>query len=289
MLNSHRNFQALLNTRWREANSCAAVGIDPDLSKIPDIYWRQSRGEADAQQTVISFCTEVIKTTAPYVCAYKIQPAFFYGLGEYGDTALKAVVEFCQQYCPEIPLILDGKFSDISNTLAQYVAKYFGNFGVDAVLVNPLMGSESITPFSEWRDKGVFVLCRTSNSSSSELLELETKDGRPLWRVIADLAITQWNLHRNIGLVMSANAPSDLKEIRTVAPNTPILLAGVGAQGGSLEDSIPLVIDEAGYGVIVPSSRAVIFAEAYGNETHVQAMERVVRELRDSINRLAKP
>lgn len=280
----NRNFIEMLNARWHNANSLAAVGIDPDISKIPKDIWDKPEIKEDIGAGIDYFCREVVKSTCEFVCAYKVQPAFFTSLGEVGERSLKNLFTYLLLHHPEIPIIMDGKFSDIENTVKQYVDKCYKYLRADAVLVNPLMGTESVLPFTERADKGVFVLCKTSNASASELLDLPTNLGIPIWRYILNLALEKWNANENVGLVMSANSPNDLIGIRQNIGDTPVLLAGVGAQSGDLRTTIPHVIDSDGFGVIVPSSRKIIFAPAKENESFVVPIERAVRELRDSIN-----
>jgi len=281
-----RNFTKLLNARWRSVNSLAAVGIDPDISKIPQEVWTKVSDRENASVGLDYFCMEVVKSTSELVCGYKIQPAFFTSLGEAGERSLKNVLEFILRQYPDIPIIMDGKFSDISNTIAQYVRKVFDYLKADAVLVNPLMGSETVLPFAERTNKGVFVLCKTSNSSATEVLDLRTESGKPVWKHLVELALEKWNANGNIGVVLSANAPKDLIGIRQVIGEAPILLAGVGAQGGNLAESLPHLIDRSGYGFFVPSSRGVIFAASNENEPFSLAVERAARKLRDEINEL---
>jgi len=280
------HFIKLLNARWRSANSLAVVGIDPDISKIPQEVWMKVGGPNNISSGLNYFCQEVVKSTNEFVCGYKIQPAFFTSLGEEGERSLKELLKFLLHEYPDIPIILDGKFSDISNTIAQYVRKAFEYLKADAVLVNPLMGSESVLPFAEWADKGIFVLCKTSNTSAAEILDLQTDSGKPIWRHLVELAVEKWNMNGNIGVVLSANAPQDLVGIRQIIGEAPILLAGVGAQGGNLADSIPYIVDNHGYGFFVPSSRNIIFAFPDGNESLSKARESAARKLRDEINQL---
>lgn len=285
-LNTRRNFVKLLNSRWRSSNSLAVTGIDPDISKIPKEVWMKVGNQNSISSGLDFFCQEVVKSTNEFVCAYKIQPAFFASLGEDGERSLKNLLQFLLQDYPDIPIILDGKFSDISNTISQYVYKAFEYLKADAVLVNPLMGSESVLPFVEWSDKGAFILCKTSNSSAAEVLDLQMNSGKPVWKHLAELTVRKWNENGNVGIVLSANSPQDLVDIRHLIGEIPILLAGVGAQGGSLANSIPYIADKHGYGFLVPSSRNIIFASPDSNEPSYKAVERAARKLRDEINQL---
>ena len=282
----NRNFITLLNTRWQNANSLAAVGIDPDVAKIPQEVWVKVGGSENIGAGLDLFCREIVKSTSEFVCGYKIQPAFFTSLGKTGEQSLKSLLDYLLTQHPDIPIIMDGKYSDISNTIAQYVYKVFDYLQADAVLVNPLMGSDSVLPFTEKAEKGVFVLCKTSNPSATEVLDLRTESGKPVWKYLVELAVEKWNANKNIGLVLSANSHADLIGIRQVIGEAPILLAGVGAQGGNLADSISHIIDSRGYGFFVPSSRGIIFAPPNEGEPFSLAIERAARKLRDDINRL---
>ncbi len=276
-------FPERLRQRSLAVGSLAAAGLDPDFSLIPEAFLKRFRTE-DKGIIVEAFCKEIIAATAEYVCAYKVQPAFFSRFGADGERALKAVMSFLHTSYPQIPVIMDGKISDITNTVMQYVQKVFDDLGAHAVLVNPLMGSDTVRPFIERQEKGVFVLCKTSNPSSVDILDLPLANGNVLWREIMRLSLEVWNENGNIGLVLSANSPADVFNVRAQIGDAPVLLAGVGAQGGDLRSTVSHVVDRHGAGFFVPSSRGIMFASPLSRETFTDASARAARELRDSIN-----
>lgn len=270
-----------LNHRWRTTNSMAGVGLDPDLDKIPEFIWKEVGGRNNVFKGITNFNHLVIEATHPFVCAYKLQKGFYQG--PEGEKALEATVKLIRNADPGILIIYDGKIGDIENTAFQYRKYLFDELGVDAVLVNPYMGSSTVLPFSERPDKGVIVLCRTSNPEAEEIQGLQLDNGKQLWQAVLDKCVNEWNTHQNIVTCLSATFPQDLVNIRQKIGDMPVLLAGVGTQGGNLEIALPHVIDRRGYGTIVSSSRAIIFAQPSEEETYMQAITKAVVSLKNSL------
>ncbi|KTB47674.1 orotidine-5'-phosphate decarboxylase [Dehalogenimonas alkenigignens] len=253
-----------LNGAARHNRSCLCIGLDPEPEKLP------------AGASVTDFCREIIGATYDLVCAYKPNIAFFEALGSSGWSVLKDVIEAVPR---NIPVILDAKRGDIGNTARAYARAAFDELGADAVTVNPYLGRDSIEPFFEYRDKAVFVLCRTSNPGAADFQSIES-NGKPLYQIVADKVET-WNRYGNLGLVAGATQPSELKAIRDAHPTLPLLIPGVGAQGGSLELAVKYGSSGGGLAVI-SVSRQVIYASS--GTDYSQAARAAALLLRDEIN-----
>jgi len=259
------NFLTKLNGARRHNQSLLCVGLDPEPEKLP------------AGASVAGFCREIVRATYDLVCAYKPNIAFFEALGAEGWGILKKVIALVPR---NIPVIIDAKRGDVGNTARAYARAVFDELGADAVTVNPYMGYDSIEPFVEYKDKGVFVLCRTSNPGAADFQSL-TCDSKPLYQIVAERVET-WNKHRNLGLVVGATQPDELKMIREAHPALPLLIPGVGAQGGSLK--LAVKYGAAGEGVaIINSSRQVLYASA--GPDFAEGARAAALSLRDEINR----
>jgi len=259
------NFLTKINGARRHNQSCLCVGLDPEPGKLPPGVG------------VYDFCRAIIGATYNLVCAYKPNIAFFEALGSEGWSVLKQVIESVPK---NIPVILDAKRGDIGNTAKAYARAAFDELGVDAITVNPYMGYDSIEPFIEYRDKGVFVLCRTSNPGAADFQSL-VFEGKPLFQIVADKVET-WNKNGNLGLVVGATQPEELKAIRQAHPSLPLLIPGVGAQGGSLE--LAVKYSHTGDGLaVINVSRQVIYASSGAD--FAAAARNAVLSLRDEINR----
>jgi orotidine-5'-phosphate decarboxylase len=233
----------------QQANhSHICLGLDLDPKKMPTEFGGTVRGMFD-------FTRRIIEATSDQVCAYKPNLAFYESLGVEGWSLLSQVL----QRIPErIPIILDGKRNDIGNTATQYASALFDRLGADWVTINPYMGYDSMKPFMDRRDKGVFVLCLTSNAGARDFQMLSV-EGRPLYQVVAD-RVRYWNKENNCGLVVGATHIDQLKEVREIAGDMPLLIPGVGAQGGSLEESIVVGTDNFRQPAVINVSRSVLYA-----------------------------
>ena len=199
------------------------VGIDPDPSRFPSPL----KGRSDA---LFAFCTSIADATAPFACAFKPQIAYFASLG--AEDCLEALMDYLRQRHPGIPTILDAKRGDIGATATQYAREVFGRYGADAVTVSPYLGRDSVEPYLEWGDRGVIVLCRTSNPGGSDLQFLNVSpDGQPLYLHVAKLAAQQWNSSGQISLVVGATFPEEIAKVRAIIGDMPLLIPGIGAQG----------------------------------------------------------
>lgn len=252
-------FAEKLAARWRASRSLLCIGLDPDPDRLPGSL----AGRTDA---IERFCVEIIDRTADHACAFKPQIAYF--ASARAESQLEAVIAHLRDRHPDIPVVLDAKRGDIGSTAVQYAREAFERYGADAVTVNPYMGGDSIAPYLAWHDKGVFVLCRTSNPGGDDLQALSVSIGettRPLYEQVARLAQSSWNDGRQLGLVVGATYPDELARIRRLAPDMPLLVPGIGAQGGDIDATVAAGLDEAGYGMLINSSRAILYAGS-GND-----------------------
>ena len=267
------DFIAALKQRWTQADSLVCVGLDPEPSKFPAKF----RDDSDA---VFAFCRDIVDATAPYVCAFKPQIAHFAALG--AEDALQRLIAHIHAVHPGIPVILDSKRGDIGSTAQHYATEAFDRFAADAVTANPYLGRDSVQPFLDRADRGVVILCRTSNPGAGDLQDLVV-DGRPLYQHVAEKVARDWNGHGNCALVVGATWPAQLKEVRAIVGEVPFLVPGVGAQGGDVEAVVSNAKTADGTGLIVSSSRAVLYASA--GDDYAQAAAAEARHLRDEINR----
>jgi len=262
-------FFARLRDRVDRIDSHLCIGLDSDPRRLPDAV-------ADADLPQWQFNRRIIDATATFAAAYKPNMAF-YETPE-GLAALTETIGYAQ--AQDVPVVLDAKRGDIGNTARAYA----GLLDVaDAITVNPYMGTDSVAPFLSRTDKGVYVLCRTSNSGAADLQDRTLADGQPVYAAVAALA-EGWATADNVGLVVGATAPEELAVVRETAPERPLLLPGVGAQGGDLRAVI-----EGGFASgaeLINSSRGIIFADPTGGDQFAEAARGAARRLRDAIRRL---
>lgn len=264
-------FTDKLSDRTRAVDSMLCVGLDPDFARIPE----HLKGEEDP---VWAFCRAIVDATVPFVCAFKPQIAYFAAMG--AEKTLERVIAYIHEKHPDIPVILDAKRGDIGSTARQYAKEAFVRYKADAVTVSPYMGYDTITPYLEYQDKGVIILCRTSNPGGADIEELVC-DGEMIYERIARLASGPWNTTRQLGLVVGATQPAEIARVRKIAPSLPLLVPGIGAQGGDVNAAVAAGLDAAGAGMIINSSRAIIFAGK--DENFAQAAADAARATRDAI------
>lgn len=268
------NFTAKLNQAIVLNHSLLCVGLDPDIAKMP----AELQGKSDA---IFRFCKSMIDATASLACAYKPQIAYFAALA--AEDQLQAICDYIKSTYPQIPLVLDAKRGDIGATAEQYAREAFERYRADAVTVNPYMGFDSVAPYLEWKDRGAIVLCRTSNPGGSDLQFLKV-DGVPLYQHVARLVAEKWNQNGQCGLVVGATFPQELAEVRKIVGDMPLLVPGIGAQGGDIEATVKAGQTATGAGMMVNSSRAIIYAKPQASEDFAQAAHRAAQETRDAIN-----
>jgi orotidine-5'-phosphate decarboxylase len=271
------NFITTLKQRWQAANSLVCIGLDPEPAKFPAKF----AGDPDA---IFTFCRDIADATAEYACAFKPQIAHFAAHG--AEDALQRLIAHIHAAYPDIPVILDAKRGDIGSTARQYAAEAFDRYGADAATVNPYLGRDSVQPFLDREDRGVVILCRTSNPGAADLQDLVVRsDGkeRPLYQHVAETIARDWNGHGNCALVVGATWPQQLREVRASVGEMPLLVPGVGAQGGDIEAVVTNAKTPDGTGLIISSSRAILYASRGGD--YAEAAATAARALRDEINR----
>ncbi|MDR1995549.1 orotidine-5'-phosphate decarboxylase [Azonexus sp.] len=266
-------FTQSLAAAAQKNNSLLCVGLDPDPAKFPI----HLKGRADA---IFQFCTAIVDATADLACAFKPQIAYF--AAHRAEDQLEALIAYIHEKHPGIPVILDAKRGDIGSTAEQYAVEAFDRFRADAVTVNPYMGRDSVEPWLAWPDKGVILLCRTSNPGGSDLQFLDV-DGEKLYERVARLAADVWNSNGQIGLVVGATFPAEIARVREIVGDMPLLVPGIGAQGGDIEATVKAGRTAAASGLLINSSRAILYA---GQDEHfAAAARRVAEETRIAINR----
>ncbi len=253
------------------------VGLDPDLAKIPQTLRDTSKNGVDQIET---FCKQIIDTTGDLVCAFKPQIAYFAAYG--AEKQLENICAYIRQRFPKVVLILDAKRGDIGDTAKLYAREAFERYGADAVTVNPYLGTDSLAPFLTTLDKGTIVLCRTSNAGSSEFQSLLV-DSEPLYLRVARTAVETWRAIGECALVVGATFPDELARVRAIVGEMPILVPGIGAQGGDIASVVNAGRDTNGRGLIINSSRAILYADS--SKSFAESARKVAIETRDEINR----
>ncbi|PWK88675.1 orotidine-5'-phosphate decarboxylase [Fulvimonas soli] len=266
-------FHDTLQRRWREHGTLVCVGLDPEPAKFP----AHLRGRPDA---VFEFCAAVVDATADLVCAFKPQIAHFAALR--AEEPLERLIAHIHARHPGVPVILDAKRGDIGSTAQHYAAEAFERYRADAVTLNPYLGRDSAQPFLDRADKGVILLCRTSNPGGADFQALDC-GGVPLYLRVAETVARDWNANGNCALVAGATWPEELGQVRARAGDLPLLVPGIGAQGGDVEAVLRHGLTADGGGLMISSSRAILYAG--GGEDFAQAARAATIALRDAINR----
>ena len=243
------SFKQILQTAWQESGSLLCVGLDPDLRKLPAIV-------AQSDRPIFEFNRQIIDQTAEYCCCFKPQIAYYAAFG--AESELEQTIRYIKQHHPHHPVILDAKRGDIGATADMYALEAFERYGADAVTVNPYMGGDTLQPFLDYADRGVVILCRTSNGGSAEFQGLDC-EGELLAHRVARRAI-RWNGNDNVGLVTGATYPDEIGQIRAIVGDIPLLVPGVGAQGGELRAVLANGLTDDGAGLVINSSRGIIYA-----------------------------
>jgi orotidine-5'-phosphate decarboxylase len=265
------NFIELLNNAIDKNNSLVCVGLDPVLGKLPEEFKAK-------EKPFFEFNKSIIEATHDLVCAYKPNSAFYEALGADGISQLKETCDYIKQNYPDIPIILDAKRGDIGSTNNGYVEFAFDYLGCDAITLHPYMGQDSLQPFLDRMDNGCIILCQTSNEGSSEFQSLEA-NGEKLYKTVAGAVAKKWNKNGNCLLVVGATYPEKLKEIRKITGDEmTFLVPGIGAQGGDVEATLKAGLNASGKGLIINSSRAIIYAENPRQET--ENLQRQINQYR---------
>lgn len=272
-------FSERLRAAWAASGSLVCVGLDPDPARFPTSF---DRDTASIEQ----FCRSIVDATGDLVCAFKPQIAYF--AAHRAETALERVCAHIRREHPRAVLILDAKRGDIGDTAEMYAREAFDRYGADAVTVNPWLGTDSLEPFFARRDRGTIVLCRTSNAGSGEVQSLNVESSieagttEPLYETIARRAANEWSKRADVGLVVGATQPDELRKVRRIVGDLPLLVPGVGAQGGDAATVMRNGATADGTGLIVNSSRAVLYASR--GDDYAIAARNVVATLRDELN-----
>ena len=267
------SFSVQLSAAWQSSNSLLCVGLDPDATRLPPMF-------AHARFALFDFCRAIVDATAPLVCAFKPQMAYF--SAQCAEDQLEQLIAYIHDTYPTIPVILDAKRGDIGATARQYAREAFERYEADALTVNPYMGYDSIEPYLQWAGKGVIALCRTSNPGGGDLQSLSV-NGQPLYQHVAQLAARSWNASGQLSLVVGATYPDEIAQVRRLVGEMPLLIPGIGAQGGDVEATVKAGITTQGTGMMISSSRAILYASAGEDFAHAAAV--VAARTRDEINR----
>lgn len=263
------SFTALLRQAWTRRDSMLCVGLDPDLSRLPEGIERTPAG-------VEAFCRQIVDATGDLVCAFKPQIAYFAAIG--AERELERLCTHIRDSHPDVPLILDAKRGDIGDTAALYAREAFERYGAHAVTVNPYLGTDSLEPFLSHAGRGVIVLCRTSNAGSGEF-QSGLIEGAPLFERVARTATDVWARRGEVALVVGATYPDELARVRSIVGDMALLVPGIGAQGGDVAAVVRAGRDSSGYGLIVNSSRAVLYADSgTGFATAARAVASATRD-----------
>jgi orotidine-5'-phosphate decarboxylase len=268
-----------LNQAWQRSGSLLCVGLDPD----PQRYPQSLQNHADR---TYEFCKAIVDATAPYVSSFKPQIAYF--AAQKQEDALARLIDYVHGAYPGLPVVLDAKRGDIGATAAQYAQEAFSRYRADAVTINPYMGSDSLEPYYQFADKGIILLCRTSNPGGSDIQNLQVNptgnDRMPLYQHVAHMAKHQWNRTEQVALVVGATFASEISMVRQIVGNMPLLVPGIGAQGGDIEATVAAGVDDNLNGMMINSSRAILYAST--GTDFAEAAGQVAKATRDEINRI---
>jgi orotidine-5'-phosphate decarboxylase len=267
------NFSEKLKAAWKATNSLVCVGLDPEPKKFPDRF-------RDAPGGIFEFNKAIVDATRDLVCAYKPQFAHYAAHG--AEAQLEHTIDYIKATVPNAIVILDSKRGDIGSTAEQYAHEAFERYGADAVTVNPYLGRDSVEPFLKHADKGVIILCRTSNPGARDLQDLHVGPGKTLFQHVAETVAKDWNVNGNCMLVVGATYPEELADIRKRVGDLPFLVPGVGAQGGDVAKVMAAGKTAAGTGLVISSSRAVLYASS--GDDFAEAARKAAQDLQGSIN-----
>lgn len=300
-------FNEKLQAKWAEGKF-VCVGLDSDIEKIPKCVFRRGGASNPFYDAIVGFNTSIVDATKDLVCAYKPNSAFYEAHGASGMDALEYTVQYIHKVAPDVPVILDAKRADIGNTNIGYVDAAFRNVLADALTVHPYLGEEALRPFLDWKEKGIIVLCRTSNKGGGEFqdckaqlptlypggkheefLQFEKRIGYqlsetcvPFYQYVAFRVAEHWNTNGNCALVVGATYPEELAQVRRIVGDMPILIPGIGAQGGDVEATVKAGMDSYKQGMIINSSRGIIFASSGAD--FAEAARRETENLHSLIN-----
>lgn len=266
-------FTEYLAAAWSRNDSLLCVGLDPDPARFP----AHLQGHSDA---IFLFCTAIVDATADLVCCFKPQIAYF--AARRAEDQLEALIGYIHEKHPGIPVVLDAKRGDIGPTAEQYAVEAFERYRADAVTVNPYLGRDSVTPYLAYPDKGVILLCRTSNPGGSDLQSLDV-GGEKVYERVARWVTREWQGSGQCALVVGATFPAEIARVRQLVGDLPLLVPGIGAQGGNIEATVKAGQDQKGMGLMINSSRAILYADS--DESFAEAAREAAILTKQSINR----
>lgn len=283
------SFFSRLRRHW-EAGLLLCVGLDPEVERLP-AHVRPSAGATpeESADAICAFCQAVIDATADAACAFKPNSAFFEAHGPAGMAALQQTIAHIHAQHPDVPVLLDAKRGDIGSTSAAYARAAFDALDAEAITLQPYLGAEAVRPFLDRAERGCFILCRTSNPGAGEFQDLNVghntnETGEPLYITLARQVASEWNTNGNCGLVVGATYPHELAAVRAVVGDLPLLVPGIGAQGGDLAAVLRVGRDSRGQGLLISASRSVLYASS--GEDYAEAARAEALRLRDEIARL---
>ena len=277
-------FLDMLAAAGRQNQSMLCVGLDPEPTRFPGAL----KGNANK---IYDFCAAIVDATADLVIAFKPQIAYF--AAHRAESQLELLMEHMRRVAPDVPVILDAKRGDIGSTAQHYASEAFDRYGADAVTLNPYMGTDSLQPFLDRSDKGIFVLCRTSNPGGDEFQMQTLASGEKLFERVAVTAQQKWNTKGQVGLVVGATYPAEISKVRALAPDLPLLVPGIGAQGGDLVATVKAGMTRAQNpaqhpaGLLINSSRAILYAS--GGDDWQQAAQVEAHRTQLAITQAAQP
>ncbi|MGB3836996.1 orotidine-5'-phosphate decarboxylase [Castellaniella sp.] len=265
-------FTEKLARAWHYQDSQLMVGLDPDLRRFPADLANRPDG-------VLMFCKGIVDATAPFVCGFKPQIAYFAALR--AEDQLQDLCDYIRTQYPDRVLVLDAKRGDIGSTATQYAREAFERYQADAVTVNPYMGRDSVQPYIDYGDRGVIILCRTSNPGGADLQDMRLSNGTPLYLHVADQVARFWNTQGQCALVVGATFPDEIAQVRRRVGDMPLLIPGIGAQGGDIPATVRAGRTAQGTGMMINSSRAILYAR--NDEQWAQAAGQAAQSTRDAI------
>lgn len=272
--NMKDSFLSKLKVAWKKQQSLLQIGLDPN----PEFFPIELRNKPGA---IFQFCRGIVDSTAPYACSFKPQIAFF--SANRAEEQLEDLCAYIRRNYPDLPIVMDAKRGDIGSTSEQYARESFERYQANAVTVNPYMGFDSIEPYLAWKDRGIMIVCHTSNPRGNELQLFSSREGLPLYLHLADLVVNRWNTNNQCGLVVGATFPNQIKAVRQrIGDCMPLLIPGIGAQGGNISVAVKSGINKNGTGLMISSSRAIIYSS--NQENWREAAANAAKETRDLIN-----
>jgi orotidine-5'-phosphate decarboxylase len=279
MNSSPNTFTQQLQSAWASQGSMLCIGLDPDPRRLPPSLQGKPEG-------IFEFCREIADATADLACSFK--PQFAYFASQRAEAQLEKLVAHLKHKYPKIPVILDSKRGDIGSTAEHYAMEAFERYGADAITVSPYMGFDSVEPYLRHTGKGIIILCRTSNPGGSDLQFLNVApDGEPLYLHVAKLAAQKWNGSGQISLVVGATFPEEIAKVRAVVGEMPLLIPGIGAQGGDIDATVKAgsIANKPGTGMMINSSRAILYASS--GSDFAEAARKVAQSTRDALRSAA--